>query len=105
MALETIHKEAFQRHPHCDTTDVKRGNAMAEALPLAIASKAIEGAKLKYPDYPPGSGATWPDVYITSREATLFAFAALEAIDKAGFKVVPKDYLEGGRSTTERSGE
>jgi hypothetical protein len=75
---------------------MKRGNAMAEALPLVIASKAIEEAKIKYPDYPPGSGATWPDVYVTPREATLFAFAALEALEKAGLKIVPKDYLGGG---------
>jgi hypothetical protein len=64
---------------------------MTEARLLAIASKAIEEAKIKYPDYPPGSGASWPDVYIATREATLFGFAALEAIDKAGFKIVPKD--------------
>jgi hypothetical protein len=69
---------------------------MTEARVLAIASKAIEGAKINYPDYPPGSGATWPDVYITPREATLFAFAALEALENAGFKIVPKDYVEGG---------
>jgi hypothetical protein len=91
--------QAFQRHPHCDTTNIKRGNTMAESLPLAIASKAIEGAKIRHPDCPPGRGATWPNVYITPREATLFAFAALEALENAGFKIAPKDYLEGGRST------
>jgi hypothetical protein len=64
---------------------------MAEARLLAIAGKAIEEAKIRFPDYPPGSGASWPDVYIETREATLFAFAALEAIDKAGFKIVSKD--------------
>jgi hypothetical protein len=56
----------------------------------AIASKAIEGAKIRYPDYPPGSGASWPDVYVAQREAELFAHAALEAIERAGFKIVPK---------------
>jgi hypothetical protein len=64
---------------------------MADARLLAIASKAIEGAKIRYPDYPPGSGATWPDIYIAPREAELFAHAALEAIEKAGFRIVPKD--------------
>jgi len=63
---------------------------MAEARLLAIASKAIEDAKINYPDYPPGSGASWPDVYVAPREATLFAFAALEALEKAGFEIVPK---------------
>jgi hypothetical protein len=64
---------------------------MADARLLVIASKAIEGAKIRYPDYPPGSGATWPDIYIAPREAELFAHAALEAIEKAGFKIMPKD--------------
>jgi len=64
---------------------------MADARLLAIASKAIEAAKIRYPDYPPGSGATWPDIYIASREAELFAHAALEAIEKAGFRIAPKD--------------
>jgi hypothetical protein len=64
---------------------------MADPRVQAIASKAIEGAKIKYPDYPPGSGATWPDVYIAPREAELFAHAALEALERAGFRIVPKD--------------
>ena len=64
---------------------------MADARLLVIASKAIEAAKIKYPDYPPGSGATWPDIYIAPREAELFAHAALEGIERAGFRIVPKD--------------
>jgi len=62
----------------------------------AIATKAIEGAKIRYPDYPPGSGATWPDVYIAPREAELFAHAALEAIERAGFRIVPKESAPTG---------
>ncbi len=70
-----------------------RGIAMAKGQLLAIISKGIEGARINFPDYPLGSGAPWGPVYVEAREARLFAHAALEAIDRAGFAIIPKELL------------
>ena len=58
---------------------------MAElAGPLRVMKIAIQTAKIAYPDYERESGTKWPG------EAQLFAFAALRALDRAGFDIVPK---------------
>ena len=67
---------------------------MAKGQLLAVVSRAIEAARINFPGYPPGSGAPWPPVYVQSREARLFAHAALDAIDRAGFALVRKEFLQ-----------
>jgi hypothetical protein len=51
---------------------------------------AIQTAKIAYPDYERESGTKWPDKHLDPAEAQLFAFAALRALDGAGFDIVPK---------------
>ena len=46
--------------------------------------------KIAYPDYERESGTKWPDKHLDPEEAQLFAFAALRALDGAGFDIVPK---------------
>jgi hypothetical protein len=50
---------------------------------------AIQTAKIAYPDYERESGTKWPDKHLDPAEAQLFAFAALRALDGAGFDIVP----------------
>ncbi|MGO8798726.1 MAG: hypothetical protein ACLQJL_06540 [Roseiarcus sp.] len=63
---------------------------MAEEHILRIASKAIETSRLDYPDYPTASGAPRLPVQLEASEARLFAFAALKALEKAGFEIVAR---------------
>src|ERR1700723_3484959 len=64
---------------------------MAElAGPLRVMKIAIQTAKIAYPDYERESGTKWPDKHLDPAEAQLFAFAALRAVDGAGFDIVPK---------------
>jgi hypothetical protein len=64
---------------------------MAElAGPLRVMKIAIQTAKIAYPDYERESGTKWPDKHLDPAEAQLFAFAALRALDGAGFDIVPK---------------
>ena len=42
---------------------------------------------------PKGSGEPWGLVYVEAREARLFSHAALEAMDRAGFAIIPKELL------------
>jgi len=64
---------------------------MAElAGPLRVMKIGIQAARVAYPDYEQESGTKWPDKRLDSTEAQLFAFAALRALDGAGFDVVPK---------------
>jgi len=66
---------------------------MGKGQLLTAIGKSIEAARISFPGYPPGSGAPWPPVYVEPREARLFAHAALEAIDRAGFALVRKELL------------
>ncbi len=62
---------------------------MAElAGPLRVMKIAIQTARTAYPDYERESGAKWPETHLDPAEAQLFAFAALRALDGAGFDVV-----------------
>ena len=61
---------------------------------MGVISRAIEAARINFPGYPPGSGAPWPQVYVQSKEARLFAHAALDAIDRAGLALVRKELLQ-----------
>jgi hypothetical protein len=64
---------------------------MAElAGPLRVMKIAIQDARVAYPDYERESGNKWPDRRLDPPEAQLFAFAALRALDGAGFDIVPK---------------
>jgi len=64
---------------------------MAElAGPLRVMKIAIQTAMIAYPDYERESGTKWPDKHLDPAEAQLFAFAALRALDGAGFDIVPK---------------
>ena len=64
---------------------------MAELVgPLRVMKIAIQTARIAYPEYGRESGAKWPDTHLDSAEAQLFAFAALRALDGAGFDIVPK---------------
>jgi hypothetical protein len=64
---------------------------MAElAGPLRVMKIAIQAARVAYPDYEQESGTKWPDTPLDPTEAQLFAFAALRALDGAGFDLVPK---------------
>jgi hypothetical protein len=47
-------------------------------------------SQIAYPDYERESGTKWPDKHLDPAEAQLFAFAALRALDGAGFDTVPK---------------
>jgi hypothetical protein len=60
------------------------------AEPLRTMKQAIQVARQAYPDYERESGTQWPDMALDPAEALLFAFAALRALDKAGFEIVPK---------------
>jgi hypothetical protein len=51
---------------------------------------AIQTARIDYPDYERESGNKWPGMHLDPAEAQLFAFAALRALDVAGFEIVPK---------------
>jgi hypothetical protein len=55
------------------------------AGPLRVMKIAIQTAKIAYPDYERESGTKWPDEHLDPAEAQLFAFAALRALDGAGF--------------------
>src|ERR1700722_17529538 len=69
----------------------KQESVMAElAGPLRVMKIAIQTAKIAYPDYERESGTKWPDKHLDPAEAQLFAFAALRALDGAGFDIVPK---------------
>ena len=64
---------------------------MAElAGPLRVMKIGIQAARVAYPDYEQESGTKWPDKRLDSTEAQLFAFAALRALDGAGFDIVQK---------------
>ncbi len=64
---------------------------MAElAGPLRLMKIAIQTARVAYPDYERENGTKWPDRYLDPTEARLLAFAALRALDGAGFDIVPK---------------
>ena len=68
----------------------KQERVMAElAGPLSY-EIAIQTAKIAYPDYERESGTKWPDKHLDPAEAQLFAFAALRALDGAGFDIVPR---------------
>jgi hypothetical protein len=61
---------------------------MAElAGPLRVMKIAIQTARIAYPDYERESGTKWPDEHLDPAEAQLFAFAALRALDGAGFDI------------------
>jgi hypothetical protein len=69
----------------------KQERMMAElAGPLRVMKIAIQTAKIAYPDYERESGTKWPDKHLDPAEAQLFAFAALRALDGAGFDIVPR---------------
>jgi hypothetical protein len=69
----------------------KQERVMAElAGPVRVMKIAIQTAKIAYPDYERESGTKWPDEHLDPAEAQLFAFAALRALDRAGFDIVPK---------------
>jgi hypothetical protein len=57
------------------------------AGPLRVMKIAIQTAKIAYER---GSVTKWPDKHLDPGEAQLFAFAALKALDGAGFDIVPK---------------
>jgi hypothetical protein len=65
-----------------------------QAVPLQVAKKAIEKARIVYPSYECEAGTKWPETHLDPAEAQLFAFAALRALDQAGYEVVKKDDLE-----------
>ena len=65
----------------------KQERVIAElAGPLRVMKIAIQTARIAYPE----SGTKWPDKHLDPAEAQLFAFAALRALDGAGFDIVPK---------------
>jgi len=69
----------------------KQERVMAElAGPLRVMKIAIQTARIVYPDYERASGTKWPGMHLDPAEAQLFAFAALRALDGAGFEIVPK---------------
>jgi hypothetical protein len=69
----------------------KQERVMAElAGPLRVMKMAIQTARTSYPDYERESGTKWPGEHLDPAEAQLFAFAALKALDGAGFDIVPK---------------
>jgi hypothetical protein len=63
---------------------------MAEKRPLEIASQAIDSAEREDPDPMLGGGA-WLNAHSTVKGATRLAFAALAALESAGFRIVGKD--------------
>ena len=66
-------------------------DVMAElAGPLRVMKIAIQTARVAYPDYERENGTKLPDRHLDPTEARLFAFAALRALDGAGFDIVPK---------------
>jgi hypothetical protein len=68
-----------------------------QAVPLQVAKKAIQKARIVYPGYERDAGAKWPETSLDSAEAKLFAFAALRALDQAGYEVVKKADLNAPR--------
>jgi hypothetical protein len=73
---------------------------MAElAGPLRVMKIAIQTARIAYPEYERESGAKWPDKQLDPAEAQLFAFAALRALDAAGFDIVPRKDKPGSERT------
>jgi len=68
-------------------------------VPLRLMKQAIQNARQIYPDYERESGTRWPDTGLDPAEAQLFAFAALKALDDAGFEVVPKKAIDDATST------
>lgn len=69
-----------------------------QAVPLQLARRAIEKARIAYPGYECEAGTKWPETALEPAEAKLFAFAALRALDLAGYEVVKKDVLDAARS-------
>jgi hypothetical protein len=64
---------------------------MAElAGPVRVMKIAIQTASSAHPGYERESGTKWPEAHLDPAEAQLFAFAALSALDGAGFEIVPK---------------
>ncbi len=64
---------------------------MAELVgPLRVMKVAIQSARSAYPAYERESGTVWPDTHLDPAEAQLFAFAALKALDGAGFEIVQR---------------
>ncbi|MGP0007638.1 MAG: hypothetical protein ACLPIG_02825 [Methylocella sp.] len=51
---------------------------------------AIQTARIAYPDYEREGGTKWPEERLDPAEAQLFAFAALKALDGAGFDIVSR---------------
>jgi hypothetical protein len=51
---------------------------------LAIATKAIETARIDYPNYSAAPGTSWPLDSVSKDEAQLFAYATLQALVTAG---------------------
>jgi hypothetical protein len=68
-----------------------------QAVPLQLAKRAIQKARIVYPGYECDAGTKWPKTALESAEAQLFAFAALRALDLAGYEVVKKADLNAGR--------
>ena len=69
----------------------KQEGVMAELVgPLRVMKIAIQTARIAYPEYEREGGTKWPDEHLDPAEAQLFAFAALRALDGAGFDIVPR---------------
>ena len=64
---------------------------MAAKQPLEIASDAIRSAKKVDPEDVPTTGETWLNAYMDAKAATRLAFAALAALESAGFVLIAKD--------------
>jgi hypothetical protein len=58
--------------------------------PFRLMVIAIGKARQTHPSYERESGTNWPYSAVDPAEARLFAFAALKALDDAGFEIVPK---------------
>ncbi len=64
---------------------------MAELVgPLRVMKIAIQNARIAHPEYEREGGTKWPEEHLDPAEAQLFAFAALKALDGAGFDIVPR---------------
>jgi hypothetical protein len=78
----------------------KQERVMAElAGPLRVMKIAIQTARIAHPEYEREGGTKWPEEHLDPAEAQLFAFAALKALDAAGFDIVPRK----GKPSSERT--
>jgi hypothetical protein len=64
---------------------------MAEKQPLEIASEAIRSAEKEDHEDASGSDEAWLNAYMDAKAATRLAFAALAALESAGFVLVAKE--------------